>query len=125
MQSILLRLRCPGNSKLLSDINYSEHLTSKSSSVGVLFALLSPMAKLFNEQNYGPPYNSMTLESKQPANRGSSALQEHGEAVSPNSNSVAAAAPAPSTDTAIKEEDLSTDEDEAGLFSDVEKYIAP
>jgi len=120
-EAFSLRLRNPGESEVLTDMDYSNYLLGRASSVGLLHMLLQPMKNLFNEKNYGPLYSAMTptQEEEPPTPAGSTTTQyEHGGSISPNSNNNDvggdnAANTSPAIKREVKDEGPSTD-DEAG-----------
>ncbi|KAL3777988.1 hypothetical protein ACHAW5_003268 [Stephanodiscus triporus] len=92
LESILLRLRSPDNSGFLTGNDYVQYLLEQSLSVPFLFIVLRPLKDIFSEMNYGRPYNVLAAQYEE-------------------SRKIC---------HSVKEEELSTDDDEQKLFDQIE-----
>lgn len=108
--------------KLLSDVEYSKHLVMQAPSTRMLLVLLSPMKKVFNEKDYGILYNSLAAQQGNQSEEvtDGTAMNEHGGSSPSNSGKVAASNVVVKAE--VKEEELSTD-DEENLFDEVEESV--
>ncbi|KAL3809275.1 hypothetical protein ACHAXA_009973 [Cyclostephanos tholiformis] len=117
LDSIKLRLRCPDNSEFLADVDYAQHLLQLPLSVPFLLAILSPLKDIFNEMNYGRPYNVLITQLENTvAINGSADVSDN----SMNTNDA-------SIDVQVKEEELEEEErntdDENVLFGQIEESL--
>jgi hypothetical protein len=113
LESILLRLRSPDNSGFLTSNDYVQYLLEQSLSVPFLLIVLSPLKNIFNEMNYGRPYNVLAAQYEESRN------VCHSVAADTAANDI-------SLDVVKEEEpeELSTDDDEQKLFDQIEGSFA-